>query len=854
MTFLFFQRASHRAGRTTSYRPRVEGLENRLVLNTYLVSNTNDAGAGSLRQAITDADTHPGLDTIVFNIGGGGVQTIAPLSALPRITDPVVIDATTQPGYAGRPLIFLDGVNAGSNSAGLWITAGGSTVKGLAIGRFTNDGILLQGPGNNVIGGNYIGTDVTGTAARSNSISGVGILTSNHNVIGMPGNGNVISGNLHYGVEIFLSSSGNIIQGNFIGTNATGSAGLGNSFSGVGISGGSGSNTVGGTTAAARNIISANGSGSLGDGVSIFSSANGNVVEGNFIGTDATGHSALPNAVSGVGISSGQNNQVGGTVSGAGNLISGNQTVGVNLFGSATNNSVLANTIGTDVSGTVAVANSTGVNINNGANHNTVAGNEISGNSTQGIAIFGNGTVTNVIQGNAIGTDPTATQAVPNGIGILISQGAAGNMVGGTNAGNGNHISGNLGSGVAILGNTTENNVLLGNFIGTDVSGSQPLGNLDSGVTIAQGARYNTVGGTDSGAGNVLSGNFLYGIDLFLSATGNCVEGNMIGTDVSGTAAVPNGYGIGIYSGANNNVIGGATPGATNTVSGNNGYGIVVFNPGSNANGIQGNLVGTDASGSQPLGNQGTGVAIVDSASNNSVIGNEIAFNGIDGVWIDQGSGNPVRGNSIFGDNGGLGIDETNGGDGQEDFPEVTSAVSDGSTTTIQGTLTSTPNTDFIVEFFANNACNPSGFGEGQFFLGSMTITTGNDGTASFTFMLNFGLDPSQFVTTTATDPSGNTSQFSACVQVSGPTTASSANRAVTRAFAGAVGASANPSPAVSLSLSQFAPDRGLQQTALDTVFAETGLQRADGHSDASLLIARGVGEDLFSLGLDLAI
>src|SRR5262245_53341026 len=151
------------------FRPHVEALEDRLLLAVFTVTNTNDAGSGSLRQAILDANANPGPDTIRFNIGGGGLQTIRPTSALPNISDPGVIDRTTQPGSAGTPLIELSGNNAGQFADGLAIAgAGNSTVRGLVINAFRQVGIRLTSDAN-VIAGNYLGTDASGTRALGNA-------------------------------------------------------------------------------------------------------------------------------------------------------------------------------------------------------------------------------------------------------------------------------------------------------------------------------------------------------------------------------------------------------------------------------------------------------------------------------------------------------------------------------------------------------------------------------------------------------------------------------------------------------------------------------------------------------------
>src|SRR5829696_7786287 len=162
---------------------------------TFTVTNTNDNGAGSLRQAIVDANATAGLDTIGFSIGSG-VQTISPLSPLPVVTDPVIIDGTTQPGFAGTPIIVLNGTSVTTGSGvGLWIDAGSSTVSGLAIGNFTNGpAIVLATNGNNVIKGNHIGLDVTGSVRRQNN-RGVSISSSNNIVGGTTvADRNVISG------------------------------------------------------------------------------------------------------------------------------------------------------------------------------------------------------------------------------------------------------------------------------------------------------------------------------------------------------------------------------------------------------------------------------------------------------------------------------------------------------------------------------------------------------------------------------------------------------------------------------------------------------------------------------------
>ena len=183
-----------------------------------IVKNTNDTGADSLRAAMVCANGDAGLDTISFAIAAAGVQSIAPASALPTITDPVIIDGTTQPLYAGTPLIELNGTSAGALVNGLTITTCGSTVRGLAINRFLGNGIELRTGASNVVAGNFIGTDATGASNQVNARDGVLIVNSATNTIGgtTAAARNVISGNGRFGVEITnASSTGNKVQGNY---------------------------------------------------------------------------------------------------------------------------------------------------------------------------------------------------------------------------------------------------------------------------------------------------------------------------------------------------------------------------------------------------------------------------------------------------------------------------------------------------------------------------------------------------------------------------------------------------------------------------------------------------------------
>lgn len=291
---------------------------------TFIVTNKNNDGPGSLRQAILDANSIPGRDTISFNIPGQGVQTISLTFALPTITDPVIIDGATQPGFSGTPIIELNG--AGGNLDAFSITAGNSTVRSLVINRFQR-GIFLSGGGGNTILGNFIGTDSTGTAALPNLV-GISV-TSPDNTIGgaAAGSRNVISAN---DTNISIdgpTATGNRVLGNHIGTNAAGTArptGFVIGRFGVIISAAS-NNFIGGAGTNERNVIS----GHANDGIRI-ENGTGNQVLGNFIGTAADGSLALVNALVGVRILGSTNNVIGGSASGAGNII-GYNFVGVSI-------------------------------------------------------------------------------------------------------------------------------------------------------------------------------------------------------------------------------------------------------------------------------------------------------------------------------------------------------------------------------------------------------------------------------------------------------------------------------------------------------------------------------------------
>jgi hypothetical protein len=333
----------------------------------------------------------------------------------------------------------------------------------------------------------------------------------------------------------------------------------------------------------------------------------------------------------------------------------------------------------------------------------------------------------------------------------------------------------------------SDDNVITGNFIGTNAAGTAALGNTGQGVFVD--GIGNTVGGTTPASRNIISGN---GLGVQLNASGNSLQGNFIGTDVTGTIALANANEGVTINGATSNIIGGLTaitgtpPG--NLISGNIGIGLDLL-AGSDSNQIKGNIIGAAIDGTHALGNSLDGISIV---GNGNAIGgttagegNIIAFNGTtseSGVFLPNGSSiiNSILGNSIFG-NKALGIDlqapgeppgtptlndtgdNDTGVNNLQNFPVLETVSNSGGMTTITGRLNSAASTTYRIEFFANDAIDPTGYGQGQTLLGFKNVTT--DGSGNISFNASFPqIATNQYVTATATDPSGSTSEFSAAI------------------------------------------------------------------------------------------
>lgn len=638
---------------------------------TNVVTTTADFGSNSLRAAIYYATDHPGT-TIKFNIPtsdpgySNGVFNIHLTGHLPPlVANGMVIDGSTQPGFVGRPLIVVDAsqiIPETFTSDTVLVYSSNNQLKNIAFTGFDWNGVTLLYPDatNNTISGCWFGVAANGTNAAPNAYQGILIAAgASDNIIGGTNalQRNVISGNSQYGVFVTDSNTtGNVILGNYIGTDANGQFMVSNQLGGVILVNGASGNVIGGANIGAGNVISGN----LGNGILLRgSNVTGNSIQGNYIGTDATGLNPLPNAVAGVTIDTGSSsNLIGGTVAGARNVISGNNLP-----------------------------------------------------YDYGVIITGAGTSGNVVEGNYIGPGADGETAVPNYFGMMVSGGATGN----------------------------------------------------------------TFGGTVVGARNVISGNASYGMLVKDAGTSsNVVEGNYAGLDAAGTTAMPDDFGVIIYNGATNNLIGGTVPGAANFVSGNY-YGVCVTDPGTSGNFVLGNFIGTDATGTNGVGNY-YNVPLQNNATGNFIggvnagAGNVIAFAGWDGVVLfDAGTtNNSIRGNSIFG-NYNLGIDLTGVANDLQTSPVITNAFGSGGSTVVQGKLSSTANTSFFIDVYRN----PAGTGQGQFYLGTVSVTTDGSGNASFAYTNTGGNYAGQNITATATAANGDTSQFSAAVTASNVATAS---------------------------------------------------------------------------------
>ncbi len=686
--------------------------------------------------------------------------------------------------------------NAPNNRIGGTVASSGNTIS-----DSNSTGVYITGSGatGNYVQGNKIGTNIAGDTAIGNGFSqdgGVAIVNASGNLIGgtTAGARNIISGNTYNGITIRGTSDNNDIIGNYIGVNAAGTAALPNYRYGIQLADATTNTTIGGTTAGARNIISGNTD--AGIYVEDTPSIN-NVIQGNYIGTNAAGTAAIPNLTNGIHGYDAVSLTIGGTAAGAGNLISGNGSLAAQFPGgirlrpssSAVGNHVITgNIIGLNAAGTGALGNiGNGIRIDQASvtigGTTAAARNVISANTQNGIFILYVNTTT--VQGNYIGTNAAGTSAFGNTLDGVVVFEAPNNLIGGTAAGAGNVISGNGRYGVYIKGaGSTSNIPIQGNRIGTNAAGTADLGNLSSGiwVTSTNGIQ---IGGTTATARNVISGNDAHGIHI-VSSTNPQIQGSFIGTNAAGSGAIPNTLnGIQIDN-STLILIGGTAAGTGNVISGNTGHGVSLLQDYNNSD-VQGNTIGMALGGDFALANGGDGVYLLNTTDtyiggDTTSAGNIIAFNlgsGITNAHTNQVTDNAFRLNSIYA-NGGMGIDLV--GDGvtandlldsdsglnqHQNFPLMIDVQIIGDNYQIMGKLDSQQSrAGYAIDFYANDVCDPSGYGEGRTYLGSTTVTTNAAGLATFG-ALTFPIVPGQtIITATATDtpyPIDFTSEFSPC-------------------------------------------------------------------------------------------
>ena len=557
---------------------------------TFTVINTGDVGAGSLRDAINSANTAPGPDTISFSVVTVPPNypiTISPTGALPSVTDTVIIDGWTQTGTNCPPGVEIEGSGiSGSTADGLDILAPNCHIRGLVINRFPAHGIYINYfTGGNQVYGCYIGTDRSGTSALGNGLNGIIIVGSPNNWIG---------------------------------------------------------NTPL-TDCAYRNIISGNSN----NGVRIVGVAStGNRIQNNYIGTDVTGFSAIPNRWHGVLLDNAANQNYVGITSSVRpvNIISANRTNGVYVLGTAGQNYIFGNTIGADRSGNNALGNGEdGVLVSDsGANQigssGGEGGNVISANGDDGVEIRSTNSIGNVVLDNLIGLNSFGTMALGNGSdGVVLYDKPTQNQIGSVTFPN--TISGNRKCGVAIL-QQAFGNFVWGNYIGLNSAGMNAVSNEEHGVLISDGSTGNSIGRNSGGIGdgNYISGNgknnTFNGIMIIDGSDGNQVGANTIGLNAANAAVGNAGDGIQIRSSVSNNIgIGSADTG--NFISGNGGDGVQL---GTNASltVVTMNYIGTDTNGLSARPNGGEGIFIFRSANNYIGVpaGNYISGNQGSGIKI----------------------------------------------------------------------------------------------------------------------------------------------------------------------------------------------------------------------------
>lgn len=742
---------------------------------TYTVTNTNDNGEGSLRQAMTQAaSNYFGNSTIIFNIPQSdsgynpstGVFIIYPQSELPHLLmgGNITIDGTTQDDTNPfGPEIMIDGGNLNMMTC-FRIASQNNTIKGLGIVGFQY-AILFFGANGGSVTECYIGVNPDGESLPDNRLDyGIGLSGGSYGGydLGYARNitirNNVIGGCNVAGIALVTVNDNTITQ-NKIGTNSIVS--LPNN-QGIYL-----------TSASANNVISDNViSGNENAGIVLESTGTTeNIISGNKIGTDLTGTQPLSNHYGIIIMTNANGNRIGGTSVAERNIISANTEIGIYIE-SANSNLVCGNIIGPDITGTQmfeiepdSLMQANGVEINTTGKYNIIGGdtpqhrNIISGNRVYGCIYYGNCSNNN-IKGNYIGTDITGNAALPNATGICVDGSSNQNTI------ENNVLSGNKSYGLFIVTRGTDNNVFRGNLVGTNASGTTALPN-DVGLMLAATAQGNIIGGDDESDRNIFSGNTYAGIEVTDNDTrNNRISGNYIGTDITGNIALPNENGIIVSALVSDLVIN------DNVISANTGFGLVVTDHADSIY-VSNNIIGVGANTETPLGNGASGVLLGNGASYCLIDSNIIAHNDTAGVLLlDEATlNNRITSNSIYGNRyAGIdihpwGINENDLGDTDEgcnhlmNHPIVELVEYNPATqrTHISGVLDTQNPQSATIELFIADDDNLFGMvRQGK----TLVATTQPDSNGHWSMTTN-KVTSNCSITATATDIDGNTSEFS---------------------------------------------------------------------------------------------
>ncbi len=692
-------------GGVAATAPPAAVVGNVQVVNTYVVSTLSDSGAGSLRQAILDANAAPGADEITFSVAG--VIRVGN-TALPTITDATVINGASAPGYSTAPVVRIDF----QNTAGLTVGAGasGSQIIGLSLVDASDAGVTL-GASSTVLSGNYIGVWGNGRRVEANRGDGVVVLAGSLlNVIGIGSTesfalSNVISGNRGNGITIY--GNDNIVQANYIGTDPTGSRRIANGGNGIHITAGAAENLVGGLASGGNaptadppviatppqgNLISGN----RANGVLIDDGATRNQLSGNFIGTDAGGDRALGNRQDGVAIVDADYNKLIGTTSEQQpfiyyNVVSGNRGNGLRVT-NADHTVVHANFFGIGADNSTAVGNRLDGMLVNGDSQSVDSGGEIplgnvmAGNRGNGMAVAG--TAGGVVSFNNFVGYAAFGEAVANRKnGILVTSSNPGwdpNDEDTWNRIRTSLIGGNRGNGIEFAGNAYGAEVTE-TAIGTDSSIRGAIPNGGSGIVVGGNSSHIAIGGfqpsveeAGSNFSVYSSGNRGYGIVFKDNAHDSYVFDTRVGlgggAEIFTAAKLPNGRdGILLTRGTSNIQIGGQrdalNPGLRffNEIVGNKGNGVTVrsadgikllgntiaLNKGSGLvlNGAQNTVVGAPLAGNFIIDNRWAGVFANGILDSTTVQSSTITGNGTNGVRLASARGITVGGAGPLGVN-----------------------------------------------------------------------------------------------------------------------------------------------------------------------------------------------------------